>query len=232
VVTLSARSTILTEPVVRDAIAIGLAVGTFGVSFGALAVAAGLSPAQAIVTSLLVFTGASQFAFIGVLAAGGGLVAATLPAVILAARNGLYGVAVAPLLQGPLLKRLACSHLIIDESTAMARAQAEPEMGRRALIATGLAVLVCWNLGTAIGAASGGVLGDPRRLGLDAMLPAAFLALLSPHLARPEARRAAVAGGLIALVLIPIAPVGLPIIAAGAAVIVPLVAPRRANRPR
>ncbi len=126
---LTARTTALNEPVVRDAAAIGLAVGTFGVSFGALAVAAGLSPAQAIASSLLVFTGASQFAFIGVLAAGGGLVAATLPAVILATRNGLYGVAVAPLLRGRILQRLACSHLIIDESTAMARAQADPAPG-------------------------------------------------------------------------------------------------------
>ena len=226
---LTARTTALNEPVVRDAAAIGLAVGTFGVSFGALAVAAGLSPAQAIASSLLVFTGASQFAFIGVLAAGGGLVAATLPAVILATRNGLYGVAVAPLLRGRILERLACSHLIIDESTAMARAQAEPAAGRRALIATGLAVLVCWNLGTAIGAASGGVLGDPRRLGLDAMLPAAFLELLAPHLARPEARRIALAGGLIALVMVPIAPAGLPIVAAGTAVLIPGMARSRSD---
>ncbi len=92
-------------------------------------------------------------------------------------------------------------------------------------------MFVCWNLGTAIGAASGGVLGDPRRLGLDAMLPAAFLALLAPHLARPEARRIAVAGGLIALVMVPIAPAGLPIVAAGTAVLIPRMAPEPIGRP-
>ena len=172
----------LRDPIVRDAVALGLAVGTFAVSFGALARAGGLSAAQTVVISLLVFTGASQFAFIGVLAAGGGLAAAVLPAAVLAVRNGLYGIALAPLLRGPIGQRLALSHLVIDESTAMARAQAEPHSGRRAFIATGLAILVCWNVGTALGVALGGALGDPRRLGLDAMLPAAFLALLAPQL--------------------------------------------------
>ena len=219
------RATVLRDPIVRDAVALGLAVGTFAVSFGALARAGGLSPAQTVVISLLVFTGASQFAFIGVLAAGGGLAAAVLPAAGLAVRNGLYGIALAPLLRGPIGQRLALSHLVIDESTAMARAQAEPHSGRRAFIATGLAILVCWNVGTALGVALGGALGDPRRLGLDAMLPAAFLALLAPQLAQAGARRVAVAGGLIALALVPFAPAGLPIVAAGAAVL--LVAVRR-----
>ena len=142
------RATVLRDPIVRDAVALGLAVGTFAVSFGALARAGGLSAAQTVVISLLVFTGASQFAFIGVLAAGGGLAAAVLPAAVLAVRNGLYGIALAPLLRGPIGQRLALSHLVIDESTAMARAQAEPHSGRRAFIATGLAILVCWNVGT------------------------------------------------------------------------------------
>jgi len=215
------------DPIVRDAIALGLAVGTFAVSYGALARAAGLTAAQAIAISLLVFTGASQFAFIGVLAAGGGLAAAVLPAAVLAVRNGLYGIAVAPLLRGPLGQRLALSHLVIDESTAMARAQSEPQRGRRAFIATGLAILVCWNLGTAAGVVLGGALGDPRRLGLDAMLPAAFLALLVPQLAQPGARRIAVVGGLVALALVPFVPAGLPIVAAGATVLLILVPRRR-----
>ncbi len=215
------------DPIVRDAVTLGLAVGTFAVSYGALARAAGLTPAQAIAISLLVFTGASQFAFIGVLAAGGGLGAAVLPAAVLAVRNGLYGIAVAPLLRGPLGQRLALSHLVIDESTAMARAQDDPRSGRRAFIATGLAIMVCWNVGTVAGVVLGGALGDPRRLGLDAMLPAAFLALLVPQLAQPGARRIAVAGGLVALALVPLVPAGLPIVAAGATVLLILVPRRR-----
>src|SRR4051812_22483910 len=118
--------TSLRDTVVRDAAAIGVAVGTFAVSYGALAHAAGLSTPQAMATSLLVFTGASQFAFIGVLAAGGGSIAAILPAAILAMRNGLYGISLASLLGGPLLRRLALSQLVIDETTAMARAQDDP----------------------------------------------------------------------------------------------------------
>ena len=176
--------------------------------------------------SLLVFTGASQFAFIGVLAAGGGPFAAIVPAAILAMRNGLYGISLAPLLRGSLRRRLALSHLVIDETTAMARAQTDPPTARRAFVATGLAIFVCWNVGTAIGAASGGALGDPRQLGLDAMLPAAFLALLAPQLRQPRARPVAIAGGLIALVLVPLAPAGLPIVAAGGAVALVLL-PRR-----
>ena len=218
---------VLRDPIVRDAVALGLAVGTFAVSFGALA-RAGLSPAQTVAISLLVFTGASQFAFIGVLAAGGGL-----------ARRGAAGrgsrraqrplrhLPSPPCCAGRSRQRLALSHLVIDESTAMARAQAEPHSGRRAFIATGLAILVCWNVGTALGVALGGALGDPRRLGLDAMLPAAFLALLAPQLAQAGARRVAVAGGLIALALVPFAPAGLPIVAAGAAVLLVAVPRRR-----
>ena len=218
--------TVFQETVVRDATAIGLAVGTFAVSFGALAHAAGLRTPQAMATSLLVFTGASQFAFIGVLAAGGGPIAAIVPAAILALRNGLYGISLASLLAGPLLRRLALSQLVIDETTAMARAQADPKTARRAFVATGIAIFVLWNVGTAIGAASGSAIGDPRRFGLDAMLPAAFLALLAPQLRQPRARPIAIAGGLIALILVPIAPAGLPIVAAGAAVALVLL-PRR-----
>jgi len=209
------------DPLLRDAAAIGIAVGAFGASYGALAVASGLSAAQAVATSLLVFTGASQFAFIGVLAAGGGALAAILPAALLAVRNGLYGLTLEYLLPAGLRRRLAVSHLIIDESTAMARAQADAARGRRALIATGIAVFVCWNLGTLAGAASGGIIGDPSRLGLDAMFPAAFLALLAPQLRRPQAGRIACAGAIAAALLVPVAPAGVPILGASLAVLLP-----------
>lgn len=201
------------DPIIRDALAIGVAVGAFGVSFGALATQAGAGWGQALALSLLVFTGASQFAFVGVLAAGGGVAAALAPAIVLMVRNALYGISVAPLLTGSPLRRLVASHLVIDESTAMARAQRDPALARRALVATGLSILLFWNLGTAGGVAFGQAIGDPRSFGLDAMFPAAFVALLAPHLRRPGTRPLAAGGALLALALVPWAPAGVPVVA-------------------
>src|SRR6478736_4137954 len=144
---------------------IGVAVGVYGVSFGVLAVAAGLSAAQACVMSMLVFTGAAQFAFVGVLAAGGGAFAAFGPAVVLAVRNAAYGLSLAPILPARLRDRALVAQLVIDESTAMARAEDDPGAARRAFLATGVAVWLCWNAGTLAGALLGGGLGDPRALG-------------------------------------------------------------------
>ena len=201
------------------AVGIGIAVGVYGISFGILAVAAGLSPAQACVMSMLVFTGASQFAFVGVLAAGGGALAAMGPAVMLAVRNAAYGVSLAPILPRRLRDRALLAQLVIDESTAMARAQEDPAAARRAFLATGVSVWLCWNLGTLAGALLGGGLGDPRTLGIDAMFPAAFLALLAPQLRRPGAPVAAVAGAMIAVTALPFAPAGVPVVAALAGVV-------------
>ena len=201
------------------AVGIGIAVGVYGISFGVLAVAAGLSPAQACVMSMLVFTGASQFAFVGVLAVGGGALAAMGPAVMLAVRNAAYGVSLAPILPRRLRDRALLAQLVIDESTAMARAQEDPAAARRAFLATGVTVWLCWNLGTLAGALLGGGLGDPRTLGLDAMFPAAFLALLAPQLRRPGAPVAAVAGAMIAVTALPFAPAGVPVVAALAGVV-------------
>ena len=202
-----------------SAAGIGIAVGVYGISFGVLAVAAGLSPAQACVMSMLVFTGASQFAFIGVLAGGGGALAAMGPAVMLAMRNAAYGLSLVPILPKRLRDRALLAHLVIDETTAMARAQDDPGMARRAFLATGISVWLCWNAGTLVGALIGGGLGDPRALGLDAMFPAAFLALLAPQLRRPGAPVAAVAGAMIAVAVLPFAPAGVPVIAALAGVV-------------
>jgi 4-azaleucine resistance transporter AzlC len=199
---------------VRDAAGIGVAVGVYGLSFGVLAVAAGLSPAQACVMSMLTFTGASQFAFIGVLGAGGGALAAMGPAVMLALRNAAYGLSLVEILPRRLGKRALHAHLVIDETTAMARAQTQPEAARRAFVATGVSVWLCWNAGTLTGALLGGGLGNPRTLGLDAMFPAAFLALVAPQLRRPGAVPAAAVGALIALAAVPFAPDGVPVIAA------------------
>ena len=212
----------------RDALAIGVATGAYGVSFGVLAVGAGLDAAQACAMSLLVFTGASQFAVISVLGGGGAVAAALAPALLLASRNLAYGLSMAPLLRGSRLSRAWQSHLVIDETTAMARAQEEPEAARHAFLATGISVFVLWNLGTLIGALAGSGLGDPRDFGLDAMFPAAFLALLAPQLRRPGAPEAAVAGAVLAVALLPVAPAGVPVLVAALGVVPGVLAARRA----
>lgn len=214
----------------RDALAIGLATGAYAVSYGVLAVASGLSVAKTCAMSLLVFTGASQFAVVGVLGTGGTVAAALAPALLLAARNTLYGLSLVPILRGRLSTRAAQSQLIIDEAVAMARARRDPVEARRAFLATGLCVFVCWNVGTLAGALLGSGLGDPRALGLDAMFPAAFLALLAPQLTTPAVRVAAVSGGLLALALVPFVPVGVPVLAASLGVIPGVVAMHRAGR--
>lgn len=214
---------------VRDAAGIGVAVGVYGISFGVLAVAAGLTPAQACVMSMLTFTGASQFAFVGVLAAGGGAVAALGPAVMLAVRNAAYGLSLAPILPARLRDRALAAQFVIDESTAMARAHDDPASARRAFLVTGIAVWLGWNTGTLIGAVLGGAIGDPRALGLDAMFPAAFLALLAPQLRRSGAPVAALAGVALAVVALPFAPAGVPVVAALAGVVPGLLAARWAR---
>jgi predicted branched-subunit amino acid permease len=171
--------------------------------------------------SLLVFTGASQFAAVGVVGSGGSAVSAVGSALLLAARNAAYGLALHPLLgertSGP--RRLVAAQLTIDESTAMATAQPDPVLGVTAFWATGIAVYVCWNLGTLLGAVAGNAIGDPKTLGLDAAFPAGFIALMAPHLRTRAGRVAAVSGGAIALALVPLTPAGTPIIAASLGVI-------------
>ena len=202
------------RPYAATALGIGVATGIYGISFGVLAVTAGLSAAQACAMSLLVFTGGSQFAAVSVIAAGGASATAAVNALLLGARNTAYGLSLATLLRGPLWRRAAASQLVIDETTAMARAQDDPRVARGAFWFTGASVFVCWNLGTLLGAYAGDALGDPERYGLDAMFPAAFLALLAPQLRQPGAPAAAVAGALIALVLLPFTPAGVPVLAA------------------
>lgn len=200
--------------IVRDGIGLGAAVGIFGLSFGALAVGAGLSTAQACVLSLAMFTGGSQLAYVSVLGAGGGAGAAAASALLLGSRNALYGVALGPVLRLPRRLRPAAAHWVIDETTAMATAAAGPEAalgdaddagsrrGRLAFTITGAAVFGCWNLATLAGALLGHAVSDPGVLGLDAVGPAAFLALLWPRLRGPgsaSARRVALVGAVLAL---------------------------------
>ena len=209
----------------RVGFVISLAIGFVGITFGVLARSAGLSVLQACTMSLLVFTGASQFAVVGVLAGGGTLLAGVGAAVLLAVRNTLYGPIVAPALRGPWWKRLAAAHLVIDESTGVAAAQPDLRTARKGFLVTGIGVLVCWNVGTAIGALAGDVVGDPDRFGLDAAFPAVSLALLAPHLRHVRGRTAAAVAAALALAVVPVVPVGVPVLLAVLALVPALARP-------
>lgn len=205
------------SPAVRQAVSVAVATGLYGVSFGALSVAAGLTVPQTVALSLLMFTGGSQFAFIGVVGAGGSGLAAVATAGLLGARNALYGAIVAPLLDVRGWRRLLAAHVTIDESTAVATAQRDRPAARVGFWWTGLGVLLLWNLTTVVGAIVGNALGDPARWGLDAAAAAAFLALLWPRLAERTAQLVAAAAVVVALALTPVAPAGVPVL--GAAVV-------------
>ena len=201
--------------IVRDSLGVGVATGAYGVSFGAVGVAAGLSVAQTCALSLLMFTGASQFALAGVVAAGGAPVSAAATALLLGTRNTLYGVRMAPLLGWSGWRRVAVAQILIDESTAMGVTRESRRAARVGFLTTGLSIFVLWNLATLVGAVAGASLGDPRTYGLDAAVGAAFLALLWPRLHDPANRVVAVASVAVALGLVPLTAAGVPVLAAG-----------------
>lgn len=202
--------------IVRDGLAVGVATGAYGVSFGAIAVAAGLDVWQASATSLLLFTGASQFALVGVVAAGGAPLSGALTALLLGSRNTLYGLRLASLLQWTGWRRAAAAHLVIDESTAMSVNRGSTPAARVGFLSTGLAVFALWNLATFVGAIAGEALGDPRTFGLDAAVGGAFLALLWPRLRDRRNQVTAVLAAALALSLVPHTPAGVPVLAAAA----------------
>ncbi|TWG89890.1 4-azaleucine resistance transporter AzlC [Nocardioides sp. J9] len=207
--------------VVRDSLGVAIATGTYGLSFGAVGVASGLDVAQTCVLSLLMFTGASQFALAGVLGAGGSAVSGALTALLLGTRNTLYGLRMAPLLGYRGWRRVAAAHVLIDESTAMAVNRPDREQARTGFWTTGLTIFVLWNLTTLVGAVAGEQIGDPRDLGLDAAVGAAFLALLWPRLSTPLARVTALLAALVAAGAVTLTPAGVPVlVAAGVAVLV------------
>jgi 4-azaleucine resistance transporter AzlC len=203
----------------RNAFVLSLAVGVVGVTFGVFAAEAGLSLAKAMAMSLFVFTGASQFASVSVIDGGGNPVSAVGSALLLAARNTLYGPVVAPTLRVRGWRRFPAAQFVIDETTAMATAEDDPDTGRRSFWFTAGWLFVLWNAGTAVGVVAGNAVGDPAAWGLDAAFPAAFVALILPHLRRRAGRTAAALGGLIALVAIPLVPAGVPILLAALAVL-------------
>jgi 4-azaleucine resistance transporter AzlC len=200
--------------VVRDALGVGIATGAYGVTFGAIATTSGLSVGQTCAMSLLIFTGASQFALVGVIAGGGNWISGAFAALLLGSRNMLYGLRLAPTLALRGRERLLGAQFVLDESSAMAFARSDDPAARLAFWSTGLAVFVFWNLATLIGAVSAASLADPTVLGLDAAVPAAFLALLWPRLRNGEARAAALTAAVVALLLVPVVPVGVPVLAA------------------
>ncbi|NYJ31050.1 AzlC family ABC transporter permease [Galbitalea soli] len=206
----------------RSGLAVAVAVSLYGVSFGALAVASGLSVWQTSVLSLLMFSGGSQFALIGVLATGGASagVAAIAGAALLGLRNGLYAIRMSPIIGGPLARRLAAAHFTIDESTAVATAQSTPAAQRAGFWYTGILLFVGWNIATLVGALIGNLLGDVRQYGLDAAAAAAFVGLLWPRLRRRQPIIVAAAAAVIAAVLTPSLPAGVPILVAALVAVV------------
>ncbi|MDO5498597.1 MAG: AzlC family ABC transporter permease [Propionibacteriaceae bacterium] len=204
------------SPGVRAGLSIAIAVGVYGVSFGALAVASGLNVWQAQALSLLMFTGGSQFAFIGVVAGGGTGPAAVAAATLLGLRNGIYGMQMNALIHPRGWRRPVAAHVTIDESAAVSMGQESPAEAWRGFWTAGLGVFALWNTFTLVGALAGNALGDPRRWGLDGAAVAAFVGLLWPRLRNREPVAIAVVCAVVTALCIPLLPPGLPILVAAA----------------
>ncbi|GAB2488132.1 hypothetical protein GCM10027030_22800 [Luteococcus sediminum] len=204
----------MSSPAVRTGLSISVATGLYGISFGALATAAGLSVLQAQALSLLMFTGGSQFAFVGAL--GGGGAAALVSASLLGLRNMVYGAQMNATFAPTGWRRLLQAHVTIDESVATAAAQESPREQSLGFWTAGLGVFTLWNLFTLVGAVAGNSMGDPRQWGLDGAAVAAFLGLLWPRLKDRQAVAVAVASAFVTLLLVPVLPQGLPLLVAAA----------------
>jgi predicted branched-subunit amino acid permease len=202
----------------RRATTVVVAVAVFGISFGVLAAQSGLSIVKTSALSLLVFSGGSQLAAVGI-AAHGTDAAAVVTGLLLASRLAAFSVVATPYVDGPWWRRAFGTQLIVDEPVVLAAEHRDLQRARYAFWFTGIALFVSWNLVTILGAAVGDVLGDPERLGLDSAFTAVFVALLAPRLRDATERRVAVVGAAIALALTPFAPAGVPVLAASAAVL-------------
>jgi len=215
--------------VVRDALGVGVAVGLSGFAFGVTSAGAGLSLAQTCALSLLVFTGASQFALVSALGAGGGPFAAAAGAFFLGTRNAFYGLRLSQLLGLPRMVRPLAAQWVIDETSAVALAQRGRAAARLGFTVTGASLYVLWNLTTFVGALGASALGDPAAWGLDAAGPAVFLALLAPMVKGRTERAAAGLAVLLALVLLPLLPAGVPVLVSALAAPVALALTRRSG---
>ena len=209
----------VSSPTFRDSFSVSFTVGAYGVAFGAAAVANGFSVLQSCLLSLLTFSGASQFAVIGVIGAGGGALSGITTASLLGIRNGLYGVLMAPILKVRGFKRLVAAHVTIDESTGVSLSQESRgnQAMREGFWLTGFGVFIFWNIFTLAGALGAKAMGNPSAWGLDAAVPAAFLGLVWPRLKSSTDKTLAVIAAIFAIGTTPFLPAGLPII--GTAVI-------------
>jgi 4-azaleucine resistance transporter AzlC len=198
----------------RDVLAVTAAIAVVGMSFGAIAVTSGLGWWMPTALSVLVFAGSAQFMVVGVVAAGGGIVAAVAGAMVLNARHVPFGLAVGDIIGRGSLARLVGSHLMIDEAVAFAMAQKDPVRARAVFWFLGTTAFVVWNVGTVVGVLAGQGIADPNAFGLDAAFPAALLALVLPALKNIRTRNAALLGAVIALATTPFLPTGVPVLLA------------------
>jgi len=210
------RRAVRFTPAVRIGVSIAIATGLYGISFGALAVASGFSVAQTLALSLLMFTGGSQFAFIGVIGAGGAGASAFAAATLLGIRNAVYGAQINRMLRPQGWLKPLAAQMTIDESAATAASQQDPQEQRRGFWVAGVGVYLCWNLFTVLGALLGDAMGDPRQWGLDGAAVAAFLGLLWPRLRTREPVAIAVVCALVTVLALPWVPAGVPILLAAA----------------
>lgn len=196
----------------RTALSVAFTVGLYGAAFGAAGITANFSILQTCLLSLLLFSGASQFAVVGIMGAGGAAISAIATATLLGFRNALYGVQMAPILKVTRIKRILAAQITIDESTAVATLQDNDADRKRGFYLTGIGVYIFWNLFTFLGALGASKIGNPSVWGLDAAVPAAFCGLVWPRL--KDKRQFIISGSAIglALLLTPIAPAGVPII--------------------
>ena len=200
-------------------ISVGLATGVYGISFGAIGVAAGLDTISVMLLSLLMFSGASQFAFVGVVATGGLPITAITSSWLMGIRNSFYALRLTSVIGPRGLHRLLAAQLTIDESNAVSAAQDEPDKQKLGFWLTGIAVFIFWNGATFLGAVAGNLIGSVEQWGLDAAAAAAFLGLLWPRI--KDNWQLALLGAAIALVSTPFLPAGVPILVAAAAALIP-----------
>ncbi len=196
----------------RTAFSVAFTVGLYGAAFGAAGVTAGFSILQTCLLSILLFSGASQFAVVGIMGAGGSAISAIATATLLGFRNALYGLQMAPILKVKGIRRVFAAQITIDESTAVATLQDNDADRKRGFYLTGIGVYVFWNLFTLLGALGASAIGDPSVWGLEAAVPAAFLGLIWPRLKNKIQFVVSAIAITWALLLTPITPAGIPII--------------------
>jgi len=197
-----------------QSLSVSFTVGLYGTAFGAASIAAGFSVLQTCLLSLLAFSGASQFAVVGVMGAGGTAIAGIATASLLGVRNMLYALRMAPLLRVSGFKKVIAAQVTIDESTGVALSQEKlgTEAMKQGFWLTGFGVYIFWNIFTLLGALGAKAMGDPSAWGLDAAVPAAFLGLVWPRLINKLERALAACALVLAVLLSPVLSAGLPII--------------------